>query len=106
MKLMVLAVIAVMTTNTIEKQQGLSALEGAIVQVENKIKSFGGILKIKMAPKIVTDVEEADLARQLEAAEDQLREVAGDDDDEEEEEEMMEGDLPEVPRPSNDDDLE
>ena len=35
--------------------------------------------------QIVTDVEEADLARQLEKAEEENREVAGDDDDEEEE---------------------
>ena len=48
-----------------------------------------------MAPKIVTDVEEADLARQLEAAEDELREVAGDDD--EDEDDMMDGDIADIP---------
>lgn len=35
--------------------------------------------------QIVTDVEEADLARQLEKAEEENREVAGDDDEEEDE---------------------
>lgn len=75
----------VMTTQTTEKQDGLRALEGAIEEVTSKITSFGGTLTVKMAPKIVTDVEEADLARQLEKAEEENREVAGDDDDEEEE---------------------
>ncbi|XP_053634587.1 eukaryotic translation initiation factor 2 subunit 1 [Cherax quadricarinatus] len=75
----------VMTTQTTEKQDGLRALEGAIEEVTSKITSFGGTLTVKMAPKIVTDVEEADLARQLEKAEEENREVAGDDDEEEEE---------------------
>ncbi|KAK7056532.1 Eukaryotic translation initiation factor 2 subunit 1, partial [Halocaridina rubra] len=74
-----------MTTQTTEKQDGLRALEGAIEKVTTKITSFGGTLVVKMAPKIVTDIEEADLARQLEKAEEENREVAGDDDDEEEE---------------------
>ncbi|XP_066980918.1 eukaryotic translation initiation factor 2 subunit 1 [Macrobrachium rosenbergii] len=75
----------IMTTQTTEKQDGLKALENAIQQVTGKITGFGGTLVVKMAPKIVTDVEEADLARQLEKAEEENREVAGDDDDEEEE---------------------
>ncbi|KAB7499147.1 Eukaryotic translation initiation factor 2 subunit 1 [Armadillidium nasatum] len=78
----------VMTTQTTEKQDGLKALEGAIECVREKIVSYGGNLSVKMAPKIVTDVEEADLARQLEKAEQENREVAGDDDDEEEDEGM------------------
>lgn len=96
-----------MTTNTTEKQQGLTALQAAIEKVESTIKSFGGILSIKMAPKIVTDVEEADLARRLEAAEDEQREVAGDDDDEDDEEDMGEF-APEVPEgaPKDDDFVE
>merc|ERR1711874_479879 len=70
----------VMTTQTTEKQDGLKALEAAIVNVKDKITSYGGTLSIKMAPKIVTDVEEADLARQLEKAEEENREVGGDSD--------------------------
>ncbi|KAG7170057.1 Eukaryotic translation initiation factor 2 subunit 1-like [Homarus americanus] len=83
----------VMTTQTTEKQDGLRALEGAIEEVTSKITSFGGTLTVKMAPKIVTDVEEADLARQLEKAEEENREVGGDDDDEEEEVGMGELDI-------------
>ncbi|KAK3854289.1 hypothetical protein Pcinc_012641 [Petrolisthes cinctipes] len=75
----------VMTTSTTEKQDGLKALERAIEKVTSEITGFGGTLMVKMAPKIVTDIEEADLARQLEKAEEENREVAGDDDDEEEE---------------------
>lgn len=43
--------------------------------------------------QIVTDVEEADLARQLEKAEEENREVAGDDDEEDEEVGMGELDV-------------
>ncbi|CAL4197571.1 unnamed protein product, partial [Meganyctiphanes norvegica] len=75
----------VMTTQTTEKQDGLKALEAAIENVKGKITSYGGHLAIKMAPKIVTDVEEADLARQLEKAEEENREVGGDSDADEEE---------------------
>jgi len=75
----------VMTTQTTEKQDGLKALEAAIGNVKDKITGYGGTLSIKMAPKIVTDVEEADLARQLEKAEEENREVGGDSDADEEE---------------------
>merc|ERR1719365_455681 len=74
-----------MTTQTTEKQDGLKALEVAIGNVKDKITGYGGTLSIKMAPKIVTDVEEADLARQLEKAEEENREVGGDSDADEEE---------------------
>ena len=47
-----------------------------------------GNLRFLHLCQIVTDVEEADLAQQLERAEEENREVAGDDDEESEEEGM------------------
>ncbi|CAB0028066.1 unnamed protein product [Trichogramma brassicae] len=78
----------VMTTSTPEKTDGLKALQDAIAVIEEKINSLGGVFKIQMAPKVVTATDDAELARQMERAELENAEVAGDDDEEEEEEGM------------------
>ncbi|KAL2712224.1 eukaryotic translation initiation factor 2 subunit 1 [Vespula squamosa] len=78
----------VMTTSTPEKQDGLKALCDAIEVIQEKITSLGGVFNIQMAPKVVTATDEAELARQMERAEFENAEVAGDDDDEEEAEGM------------------
>ncbi|KAL6258740.1 eukaryotic translation initiation factor 2 subunit 1 [Pogonomyrmex barbatus] len=80
----------VMTTSTPEKQDGLKALGDAIEVIQNKITSLGGVFNVQMAPKVVTATDEAELARQMERAELENAEVAGDD---EEEVEGMEGDF-------------
>ncbi|XP_076294209.1 eukaryotic translation initiation factor 2 subunit alpha [Lasioglossum baleicum] len=81
----------VMTTSTPEKQDGLKALNDAITAIETEITSLGGVFNIQMAPKVVTATDEAELARQMERAELENAEVAGDDDDDEEEVEGMDG---------------
>ena len=53
--------------------------------IDAKIKECGGLFNIKMAPKVVTATDEADLAKQMERAEMENAEVSGDDDEEEEE---------------------
>ncbi|XP_035730234.1 eukaryotic translation initiation factor 2 subunit 1-like [Vespa mandarinia] len=78
----------VMTTSTPEKQDGLKALSDAIEVIQEKITFLGGVFNIQMAPKVVTATDEAELARQMERAEFENAEVAGDDDDEEEAEGM------------------
>ncbi|CAH0385210.1 unnamed protein product [Bemisia tabaci] len=75
----------VMTTATPEKADGLKALQDAIEQVDKKINELGGVFQIQMAPKVVTASDEAELARQMERAEAENAEVAGDDDEEDEE---------------------
>lgn len=102
-------ILSVMTTSTPEKTDGLKALENAIVKIEQTITKLGGVFQIKMAvsikvsitsnfypnifpkfqPKVVTAVDEADLARRLERAEIENAEVDGDDDEEDENEEGM-----------------
>ncbi|KAF5274098.1 hypothetical protein FQR65_LT04496 [Abscondita terminalis] len=76
----------VMTTSTPEKQDGLKALQNAIETIEETITKDGGVFKVQMAPKVVTATDEAELARQMERAEAENAEVAGDDDGEDEEE--------------------
>nr|CAD7433853.1 unnamed protein product [Timema monikensis] len=74
----------VMTTSTPEKQDGLKALNNAINKIDETIVLMGGVFAIKMAPKVVTATDEAELARQMERAEAENAEIAGDDDEEEE----------------------
>lgn len=73
----------VMTTSTPEKTDGLKALNDAIKVIEEEITKIGGVFNIQMAPKVVTATDEAELARQMERAEMENAEVAGDDDEEE-----------------------
>jgi len=74
----------VITTSTPEKQEGLDGLNTACKTIEEKITASGGSFNIQMAPKVVTATDEADLAKQLEKAEQENAEVSGDDDEEEE----------------------
>ncbi|KAF2887583.1 hypothetical protein ILUMI_18590, partial [Ignelater luminosus] len=75
-----------MTTSTPEKQEGLKALQNAIETIELTVTELGGVFKVQMAPKVVTATDEAELARQMERAEAENAEVAGDDDGEEDDE--------------------
>jgi len=70
----------VMTTQTPERQDGLKALEVAIEKVQEVIKSLGGVFNVQMGPKVVTAMDEAELARQMEKAELENAEIGGDDD--------------------------
>lgn len=65
----------VITTSTPEKQEGLDGLNTACKTIEERITSSGGSFNIQMAPKVVTATDEADLAKQLEKAEQENAEV-------------------------------
>merc|ERR1711894_561748 len=65
----------VITTSTPEKQEGLEILNKACKAIEERISTSGGSFNIKMAPKVVTATDEADLAKQLEKAEQENAEV-------------------------------
>ncbi|KAK9873831.1 hypothetical protein WA026_002189 [Henosepilachna vigintioctopunctata] len=76
----------VMTTSTPEKQDGLKILNDAIEVIKKTITDMGGVFNIQMPPKVVTATDEAELVKQMEKAELENAEVAGDDDEEEHEE--------------------
>lgn len=78
-----------MTTSTPEKQDGLKILQDAIEKIATTIASLGGVFEVQMAPKVVTATDEAELMKQMERAEAENAEVAGDDDGEEDEEGQM-----------------
>ena len=65
----------VITTSTPEKQEGLQILQDACKAIEDRISTSGGSFNIKMAPKVVTATDEADLAKQMERAEQENAEV-------------------------------
>ncbi|XP_018563335.1 eukaryotic translation initiation factor 2 subunit 1 [Anoplophora glabripennis] len=76
----------VMTTSTPEKQDGLKILNDAIEKIKITINGLGGVFNVQMAPKVVTATDEAELVKQMERAELENAEVAGDDDEEEQDE--------------------
>lgn len=73
----------VVTTQTLERVEGVAKLKEAIAAIQESITKSGGVFKIMMAPKVVTDTEEQELAKHLEKLEKANAEVDGDDDNEE-----------------------
>ncbi|GAB6028933.1 Eukaryotic translation initiation factor 2 subunit 1 [Chamberlinius hualienensis] len=73
----------VVTTTTLEHSEGVTALNEAITKIEEAIATCGGVFKVQMAPKVVTDIDEQDLAKRIKEAEAEITEVDGDADDEE-----------------------
>ncbi|XP_067124406.1 eukaryotic translation initiation factor 2 subunit 1-like [Centruroides vittatus] len=74
----------VVTTTTMDRTEGLEALKNALEVIENSVKSIeGGIFNIQNQPKVVTETDEVELAKQLDRLEQANAEVPGDDDDEE-----------------------
>lgn len=80
----------VITTTTMNREEGLKALEESIKAIEKVIISKSGTFTIQQAPKVVTDIDEADLAKELEKLEKENAEVDGDDDNPDEEDEQDE----------------
>lgn len=73
----------VVTSSSLDREEGVRLLQEVIEKIKVKIESFKGRFKIKMSPKVVTDLDEAELARQMEQMEAENEQVAGDTDSEE-----------------------
>ncbi|KAI1288381.1 Eukaryotic translation initiation factor 2 subunit 1 [Halotydeus destructor] len=73
----------VVTTQTLDREEGVKLLEIALAQIKESILAAGGIFNIQQAPKVVTDLDEAELEKKMNQLELANQEVAGDDDDEE-----------------------
>lgn len=73
----------VVTTQTLERTDGLEALNKAIVAIKASIEDAGGMFNIQLQPKVVSDQDEVELAKQLQQLEDENREVSGDEDEDE-----------------------
>lgn len=68
----------VMTSMTLDKDQGLEVMNKAIEAIGESIKSKGGSLDVKMAPKAVTLREESELQAMLDRLALEQEEVDGD----------------------------
>ncbi|XP_064624790.1 eukaryotic translation initiation factor 2 subunit 1-like [Lineus longissimus] len=79
----------VVTTQTIEREEGIEKLTNALALIKESIEESTGVFNVKMSPKAVTDTEEAELQKQMDQLEEANREISGDEDSEEGEDEGM-----------------
>jgi translation initiation factor 2 subunit 1 len=70
----------VMTTVTLDREQGIQTLNAAIEKIATAIRAKGGTLDVKMAPKAITDREESEMQAMLDRLALEQEEVDGDDD--------------------------
>lgn len=82
----------VLTSQTLDKQAGIQILEQAIENITKQIRSAGGNCTVKMAPKAVTENDDAELQKLMEQKERENQEVSGDEDGSESDEGVVEAD--------------
>lgn len=75
---LVAAPLFVLTSVSINKQKAIEKLTEAIEVIKQKIESYGGTIDVKMAPKAVTENDDAELAKLMEKSEAETRMVSGD----------------------------
>lgn len=68
----------VLTSTCLEKHLGITVLEAAIKDIETNIKAAGGSCVTKMAPKAVTENDDAELQALMEKRARENEEVSGD----------------------------
>lgn len=71
----------VLTSSCLDKQLGMATLERAIGEIDVKIREQGGGLVVRMAPKAVTESDDAELTALMEKRERENAEVEGDEDE-------------------------
>ncbi|XP_041358425.1 eukaryotic translation initiation factor 2 subunit 1-like [Gigantopelta aegis] len=74
----------VITTQTLERSDGLKMLNQAVASIKETIEEAGGVFNVQQQPRVVSDFDEMELAKQLERLEQENREVSGDEDSEDE----------------------
>ncbi|KAK3681159.1 eukaryotic translation initiation factor 2 subunit alpha [Vermiconidia calcicola] len=76
----------VLTSQTLDKAIGIEVLEQAIKEVDRNIRANGGLCVVKMAPKAVTENDDAELQALMDKRERENQEVSGDEDESESDE--------------------
>lgn len=79
---LVAAPLFVLTSVSIDKNKAISKLGEAIEAIRAHIEAAGGSLDVKMAPKAVTETDDAELAKLMEKSELENKLVSGDEDEE------------------------
>lgn len=87
----------VLTTQTLDKGAGIEVLTAAVDACRTGLEAAGGSLRVKEAPRAVSEKEERMLQEELEAAEAANREIAGDEDSDDDYEEGMSVDVDAAP---------
>jgi len=82
----------VVTTNTLERNDGLNRLNQALDAIKAEIEAARGVFNIKKEARVVSDMDELELEKTLMKLEEANQERAGDDDSEEEDSEESEDD--------------
>jgi translation initiation factor 2 subunit 1 len=72
----------VVTSSSLDRDDGVKVLQDVIDKIQANIEQNKGRFKVKMAPKVVTDSDEADLQRQMYQLEAENEQVDGDSDSE------------------------
>jgi len=72
----------VVTTSTLERPEGLAAVNAALERIRETIEGAGGNFKITLAPKVVTDLDENEIKKRLELLELEGAEVGEEDNEE------------------------
>ncbi|XP_060594294.1 eukaryotic translation initiation factor 2 subunit 1-like [Ruditapes philippinarum] len=85
----------VVTTQTLERTDGLNTLNAALQAIKASIEEAGGMFNIQLQPKVVSDIDEQELASKLQQLEDENREVSGDDDDDDDDDDKSDNSEPE-----------
>jgi len=83
----------VLTSQCLEKSTGITTLELAIIEIDKNIKANGGGCVTRMAPKAVTENDDAELQALMEKRERENAEVSGDEDESESDEAVVKGDI-------------
>lgn len=71
----------VLTCQTLDKTVGIKVLEDAIEEVSATIQAAGGECKVRMAPKAVTENDDAELQKLMDTRARENQEVSGDEDE-------------------------
>lgn len=71
----------VLTSQCLDKTTGIQVLEEAIKDLEASITSAGGSCTVKMAPKAVTESDDAELQALMDKKEKENQEISGDEDE-------------------------
>lgn len=71
----------VLTSQCLDKNTGIQVLEEAIVEIEKSITVAGGSCVVRMAPKAVTENDDAELQALMDKKERENQEVSGDEDE-------------------------
>ncbi|KAF2228235.1 translation initiation factor 2, alpha subunit [Elsinoe ampelina] len=82
----------VLTCQTLDKSEGIRVLEKAIEDIAANIKAAGGNCTVKMAPKAVTENDDAELQKLMDQKERENQEVSGDEDESASDEGVVEAD--------------